>query len=222
MSDAIVDATLSQDKYSRVAVETMATKNFIALAGEVTTKGELNYKSIAQKVIKELGYTLPELHFSYKSPVVVKIHTQSSEIAHGVNQDGAGDQGMMFGYACEETKELMPIPIQIAHRLAEKIDEARKKKIIPYLRPDGKTQTTVSYNNGKSVKIEEIVLAVPHEESIQLLQVKDDLYKKVVIPVLKQFGFSIEEKKCGCKWNRHLAYRRTGIRYRGYRKKNRC
>ncbi len=194
VSDAIVDAALSQDRYSRVAVETMVTKNFIALAGEVTTKDKLNYKTIAQKVIKKLGYIIPELNFSHKSPIVIKIHTQSSEIAQGVNQDGAGDQGMMFGYACDETDDLMPVPILLSHRLAERIDEVREKKIIPYLRPDGKTQTTVSYDNGRPKIVEEIVLAVPHKESVKLAEVKNDLYKKVVLPVLKQFGFSIEEK----------------------------
>ncbi len=195
VSDAIVDVALSQDKYSRVAVETMVTKNFIALAGELTTKGKLNYKSIAQKVIKELGYTVPQLNFSFKSPVIVKIHTQSPEIAQGVNQDGAGDQGMMFGYACSETEELMPLPILLAHRLAEKIDEVREKKIILYLRPDGKTQTTVQYDNGTPKKIEEVVLAVPHDESLQLIEVKNDLYKRVVQPVLGTFGFSMKEKQ---------------------------
>lgn len=194
VSDAIVDIALKQDRYSRVAVETMVTKNFIALAGELTTKGKLNYKSIAQKVIKDLGYTIPKLNFTYKSPMVIKIHTQSPEIAQGVNEDGAGDQGMMFGYACDETKELMPLPILLAHRLAERIDEVREKKIIPYLRPDGKTQATISYDNGKPVEVKEIVLAVPHEESIELSVVKNDLYKKVVVSVLKQFGYSIKEE----------------------------
>lgn len=194
VSDAIVDAALAQDKYSRVAVETMVTKNFIALAGELTTKGKLNYKSIAQKVIKGLGYTDPKLNFTYKSPIVIKIHTQSPEIAQGVNQDGAGDQGMMFGYACNETKDLMPLPILLAHRLAERIDEVREKKIIPYLRPDGKTQVTVAYENGTPVNLEEVILAVPHEESVQLSEVKNDLYKKVVVTILEQFGFLIAEK----------------------------
>lgn len=194
VSDAIVDAALEKDTYSRVAVETMVSKNFIALAGELTTKGKLNYKSIAQKVIKDLGYTIPKLNFSYRSPITIKIHTQSPEIAQGVNQDGAGDQGQMYGYACEETKEFMPLPIQLAHKLAQRIDEVREKKIIPYLRPDGKTQTTVSYENGKPVEVEEVVLAVPHEESVELPEVKNDLYYTVVLPVLKQFGFSIAEK----------------------------
>jgi len=194
-SDAIVDAALTQDKYSRVSVETLVTKNFIALAGELTTKGKLNYESIAKKVIKQLGYTIPKLNFTYKSPIVVKIHTQSPDIARGVDADGAGDQGMMFGYACCETKELMPLPIILAHRLAHKIDEVRQKKTLPYLRPDGKTQATVLYNNGKPVAIEEIVMAVPHEESISLTILKRDMFNYVVKPVLEQFGFKITDKK---------------------------
>jgi len=194
ISDAIVDAALYKDKYSRVAVETMVTKNFVALAGELTTKGKLNYKLIAQRVIKNLGYTSPALQFSYRSPMVIKIHTQSPEIAEGVNQDGAGDQGMMFGYACDETDDYMPFPILLAHRLAQRIDEVREKKIISYLRPDGKTQATISYENGKPLRVDEIVLAVPHKESVELLEVKNDLYKKVVVPVLMHFGFSIAEK----------------------------
>lgn len=194
VSDAIVDAALSVDKYSRIAVETMVSKNFIALAGELTTKGKLNYKTIAQQVIKKLGYTIPQLNFTYRSPIVIKIHTQSPEIAQGVNHDGAGDQGMMFGYACDETDVFMPLPIIVAHRLAQRIDEVREKNIIPYLRPDGKTQVTIAYENGRPKKVMEVVLAVPHRESIELSEVKNDLYKKVVVPILRRYGFSVSKK----------------------------
>ncbi len=194
VSDAIVDAALAQDKYSRVAVETMVTKNFIALAGEVTTSDKLDYKRIAQKVIKELGYIEKKFDFTYKSPIVVKIHTQSLDIARGVNADGAGDQGMMFGYACDETKSLMPMPIALAHSLAEKIDSVREKKIIRSLRPDGKTQVTIAYTNGKPTSVDEVVAAVAHTESISLDELKHFMFTHVVRPVLYIYGFKISEK----------------------------
>ena len=195
VSDAILDQALSQDRYSRVSVETLVTKNYVILAGEITTKGKMNYKKIARNLIKKLGYTIPKLNFTYKSPIVVKIHTQSPEIAQGVNHDGAGDQGMMFGYACSETCSFMPLPIELSHKLAMAIDQARESKKIPYLRPDGKTQVTVRYENGKAVGIETVVLAVPHEELISLTQVKEDLFLHVVTPILSKFDFSIKRNQ---------------------------
>lgn len=178
-----------------MAVETIVTKNFLAMVGEVTTKAKLNYKKIAQKVITDLGYNIPKLNFSARSEMIIRIHTQSPEIAIGVDHLGAGDQGMMFGYATHETKEYMPLPIMLAHKLAEKIDDFRKSKQLPYLRPDGKTQVTIGYENEKPVNIENIVLAVPHSEEIDLRQVKEDLYKFVVIPLLYGRGFKLNINK---------------------------
>ncbi len=195
VSDAILDEALKVDKYSRVAVETMVTKNFLVMAGEVTTKAKLNYKKIAQRVVKSLGYIIPVLNFSDKSKIVVKIHTQSPEIAVGVDNLGAGDQGMMFGYASHETKELMPLPIMLAHRLAMGIDKLRETRRLPYLRPDGKTQVTVGYERGTPKTIENVVLAVPHSEKIKLNQVKEDLYKLLIIPELANYGFRINIKQ---------------------------
>lgn len=195
ISDAIVDEAIRQDKYSRVAVETMVTKNFICLAGEVTTKGKLNYKKITRDIIKKLGYTDPKLKFTYKSPINVKIHTQSPDIAVGVDNLGAGDQGMMFGYACSETLSLMPMTIEIAHKLSQQLDKVREKKILPYLRPDGKTQITIHYDGGKPELVETVVLAAPHKETVNIKQVKEDLYQKVVIPILKLYGFKISPKQ---------------------------
>lgn len=194
ISDSILDEALKQDKYSRVAVETLVTKNYVALAGEVTTKGKLSYKTIAKKIIKKLGYTDKKLGFSTNSPVVVKIHTQSPEIAQGVDALGAGDQGMMFGYACKETPTLMPLPIMLAHELAQGIDMARENKILPYLRPDGKTQVTVGYEKGVPKTIEQVVVAVPHEESVALKQVSNDLFTHMVVPVLNKHGLKISQK----------------------------
>ncbi|MBI5127059.1 methionine adenosyltransferase [Candidatus Roizmanbacteria bacterium] len=192
ISDAILDEALKKDKFSRVAVETLVTKNFIALAGEVTSKAKLNYKIIAGKVIRQLGYTNPKLKFTNKSPIIVKIHTQSPEIAVGVNKLGAGDQGMMYGFATDETKESMPLPIMLAHKLAMKIDELRETKRLPYLRPDGKTQITMSYENGKPVSVETVVIAVPHSEEVKLEQMKEDLYQQLIIKELTNYGLRIK------------------------------
>ena len=192
ISDAILDAALSEDKNSRVAVETMVTKNFVALAGEVTTKAKLNYEEIARGVIKRLGYNDLKLGFTYKLPMTIKIHTQSPEIAIGVDNLGAGDQGMMFDYATDETSNFMPATIEIAHKLAHGIDNLRTSGKLPYLRPDGKTQVTVKYENGRVVDIEKIVLAVPHQEKIELTQVKEDLYKLLINKVLNNYKLKIE------------------------------
>lgn len=192
VSDACLDAAYKQDPLSRVAVECLATKNYFAMAGEVTTKAKLDFEKIGRQTIKKLGYTNPEFKFHYqKSPLVVKIHKQSPDISQGVDIGGAGDQGMMFGYACKETKQLMPAPIIIAHRLAQKIDEVREKKAIPYLRPDGKSQVKVGYEKGKPVSVEQVVLAVPHGPQVVNEQIKKDLFEKVVMPVLKKFKFKI-------------------------------
>lgn len=194
VSDAIVDAALSEYSKSRVAIETVAGFNRMFILGEITTPAKLDYASIARKQIKRLGYTNPSLNFSDKSPIEVVVHTQSTEIAAGVNEEGAGDQGMMFGFACKETKDFMPLPIQLAQELTRAIDQARETKIVPYLRPDGKSQVTVNYNKGQAVGIQNVVLAVPHCEDITLADVTNDLYQRVVVPVLKRHGFLIDKK----------------------------
>jgi S-adenosylmethionine synthetase len=195
VSDAVLDAALSVDPLSRVAVETLVTTNRLVMAGEVTTKANLDYEAVARKVIKELGYLDPSLGFHYQSPIQVWIHQQSPDIALGVDNDGAGDQGMMFGYACSETPELMPLPIILAHRLAQEIDQARENGLLPYLRPDGKTEVSVRYENGRPVKVERVILAVPHQEKVETAQVKEDLHKRVVVPVLAAYGFDSAEKE---------------------------
>lgn len=190
ISDALVDAVLAKDPKGRVAVETLVTTNKIILAGEVTAKGKINFEKIARTVVKNLGYINPLFHFTDTSPVEIYIHTQSPEIAEGVDMEGAGDQGMMFGYACTETPEYMPLPIMLSHKLAQKIDEARTSTL-PYLRPDGKTQTTVTYKNGIPQKVTTVVIAVPHDEKISLEEVKHDVYTHIVQPILHTYGFSI-------------------------------
>lgn len=191
ISDAILDAALSKDKYSRVAVEALVTENYVSLAGELTTSGRLSYKGITRKVIRDLGYTNPEFKFTDKSPIAVKIHTQSPDIAAGVDKKGAGDQGMMYGFACSETEEFMPLPITLAHQLVKRVDEVREKKILKYLRPDGKSQVTVAYNSRKPVAVEKVVLAVPHSPDVSLEQVKDEVYKKVVLHVMRKYGYDV-------------------------------
>lgn len=194
ISDAILDDVLRQDKKGRVAIETVATFNKVFIVGEVTANAKVNYKDIARKRIRELGYIDPYLNFSDKSKIEVLVHEQSPEIAAGVKPKGAGDQGMMFGYACTETKSLMPLPISIAHALAKKVDKAREEKLLPYLRPDGKTQVTIEYKNGKPVAIKQVVIAVPHNEDVGLQIVKKDLYEKVVKEILEEFSFKVSEK----------------------------
>ena len=195
ISDAILDEVLKQDKTGRVALETVATFNRLILAGEITANAKIDYEKIARKRIKDLGYTNPIFNFSDKSTIEVYIHKQSPEIAKGVKKEtGAGDQGMMFGFACNETKTLMPLPITIAHALAKRLDETREKNVLNYLRPDGKTQVTVEYKNGFPYGIKQVVIAVPHNENVQLEQVKKDIYKKVVSETLEKFGFKINEK----------------------------
>lgn len=195
ISDAIVDAVLKQDPYGRVAVETVAAFNRLILAGEVTSKAKVDFKKVAQEQIRRLGYTGESFHFSDKSPIDSYVHEQSPEIAVGVTKkQGAGDQGMMFGFACTQTKELMPLPIRLAHALTERIDFVREKKILSYLRPDGKSQVTVDYKNNKPYRVTKVVLAVPHKESVKLTQVKNDLYKEVVKPVLTVYGFKVGKK----------------------------
>jgi S-adenosylmethionine synthetase len=193
VSDAILDEALRQDTKSRVAVETMVAFNKVIIVGEVTTAGKIDYEKIARTRIKDLGYTNPLFNFTYLSPVEVDIHEQSPEIYKGVKIQGAGDQGMMFGFACRETKSLMPMPITIAHKLAKELDKV-KKNTLPFLRPDGKTQVTIEYKNNQPVNIKQVVIAVPHDENKTLAEVKNALYKQVVKKVLDEFGFKISEK----------------------------
>lgn len=195
ISDAALDEVYKSDPYSRVAVECLATANRFVMAGEVTTKASLDFEKIARKVIKDLDYIRPECNFHHQTtPVDVFVHQQSPDIARGVDVGGAGDQGSMFGYACLETEQLMPAPIMIAHHLVQRVDEVRGKKLIPYLRPDGKSEVVVRYEKGKPVGVEKVVLAVPHEPKIENKQIKEDLYQWVVTPVLKEFKFKVKKR----------------------------
>ncbi len=194
ISDAVVDAVLAQDPFGHVAVETMAAHGHITLAGEVTANAKINYEQIARDQIKKLGYTDTKSGFSYKSPISLYVHEQSQEIKVGVDQKGAGDQGMMFGFACSQTPQFMPLPITLAHELTKKIDEVRESKVLDYLRPDGKSQVTVEYKNNRPYKVTSVVVAVPHREDKTLEEVKNDLYREVITPVLEKYGFKISKK----------------------------
>jgi S-adenosylmethionine synthetase len=207
ISDAILDEVYKEDRYGRVAVETLVTKNKVVVAGEVTTDSDVDYESVARNVIEKLGYVHDEYGFSHRSEIDVHIHTQSPEIYAGVKKKGAGDQGMMFGYACKETEELMPLPILLAHRLTELIDRSRELENICFLRPDGKSQVTVLYENGTPVKVTDVVIAVPHEEQVDLQEVKDVIYRDVVCKVLSEYGYSVDPK--------NLIVNGTGIWHKG-------
>lgn len=194
ISDAIVDAVLSQDPYGRTAVETLVAADKIVLAGEINTKAELDFEKIVRDEVTRLGYTHPEWGFSDASPIENYIHKQSPEIAVGVDDDGAGDQGIIFGYATNETPEYLPLPITLAHALARELDAARESEKLPHLRPDGKAQVVVRYENDQAVAVEHVTIATPHNEKISLDRVREDVYKNIIVPVLARYGFSIAEK----------------------------
>lgn len=192
ISDAIVDAALAQDPHARTGIETVAGANQISLYGEIKTTAKINYEAIARSTIERLGYTNPAWGFSFQESIFGNdVHQQSPEIALGVDQDGAGDQGMMFGYACTETPELMPLPIALAHALTRRIDSVRESGAIKWLRPDGKAQVTVRYENDVPVAAEKIVLAVAHDEATTAEQVRADAIREIIKPVLERYEFAL-------------------------------
>lgn len=191
ISDTILDALLAQDLNSRAGIETVAGANQICLYGEIKTSAKVDFEDLVRAKVKQLGYTVPSWGFSQESIFSNDIHQQSPEIAMGVDLDGAGDQGMMFGYACEDTPELMPLPIALAHALARRIDEARESGELKWLRPDGKAQVTVRYEDGKPVAVEKLVLAVAHSEEVTAEQVRVEAIKTIVSPVLQAYKFDL-------------------------------
>ena len=194
ISDAILDACLAQDPEARTGIEVLVAHDHVVLAGEVTTTANVDFAAIASQAIKELGYTVPAWGFHHKSPIENYIHTQSPEISIGVDDHGAGDQGMMFGYACKDTPELMPLPITLAHALTRAIDEARRSGTLPYLRPDGKAQVVVAYDGLKPIAVEHVTIAACHQEDTSAEQIKHDIYTHIVAPTLKHYGYTIAQK----------------------------
>jgi len=193
ISDAFLDEFLRQDPDSRVAVETMVTTDFVAVAGEVTSKANFDKRAqeeLVRKVIRDIGYDNKDLMFDTEScQVILKLHSQSPDISQGVTatkekEQGAGDQGLMFGYASNETKELMPMPILLAHKLTQKLAEVRKNKVLPWVRPDGKSQVSVRYENNKPTKIETIVISTQHAPEISQEHISKEIIDKVIKPVL--------------------------------------
>jgi S-adenosylmethionine synthetase len=193
ISDAILDAILAQDPKSRVAVETLVTTGQVVLAGEVTTNAYVDAAAIARETIAEIGYNHPEVGFdSHSCGVLTAIHSQSPDIARGVDraednekEQGAGDQGLMFGYATDETEMLMPLPIHLAHRIVEKLAEVRQKRKLPWLRPDGKSQVTIEYVNERPTRVHTVVVSTQHDESV-LDKKKDVVTEKAKREIIEQ------------------------------------
>ncbi|MDP1677955.1 MAG: methionine adenosyltransferase [Bacteroidota bacterium] len=187
ISDSILDALLTQDKYSRVAVETMVTTGQVIVAGEVTSNAYVDIHEVVRNTIREIGYTKAEYKFDAESCGILNaIHSQSADIAMGVNTGGAGDQGMMFGYANSETPELMPAAIMYAHQLVKKLADIRKKnlKLMPYLRPDAKSQVTIEYEGRKPVRVDAVVISTQHDPNVSQKRIKDDIINNVIKKVI--------------------------------------
>lgn len=192
ISDSILDAALKEDNKSRVACETSISKDTLFIFGEISTKAKLDYEKIAKDALRKIGYSVKGSGFDVDNcKVILGIQEQSSDIAQGVNSSlddenslGAGDQGIMFGFACDETKELMPLPISLAHRLAKRLEEARRNNILDYLMPDGKTQVTVEYVDDVPSRIDTVVVSTQHKDVIAIEKLREDVYNNIILPVI--------------------------------------
>ena len=185
ISDSVLDALIAQDKMSRVACEVLVTTGLAFVAGEITSRGYVEIPSLVRRVIGEIGYDRAEFGFdSHTCAVITAIDDQSPDIALGVDKGGAGDQGLMFGFACRETPQLMPLPIMLAHAITRRLAQVRRSGTIPYLRPDGKSQVTIEYEDGKPLRVDTVVVSSQHADGIKHAVIERDIIEKVVMPVL--------------------------------------
>ena len=185
ISDAVLDVLIAKDPTSRVACETLVTTGLAFIAGEVTTKAYADLPGIVRETIKGVGYTRAKYGFDYETCSVINaIHEQSPDIAQGVDPGGAGDQGLMFGYACRETEELMPLPIMLAHKLTRRLTQVRRDEVLDYLRPDGKSQVTIEYDGDKPVRVEAVIISAQHSSMVPMETIREDIREKVIEAVI--------------------------------------
>jgi S-adenosylmethionine synthetase len=195
ISDSVLDAILAKDPLGRVACETLVTTGMAVVAGEITTNCYVDIPKIVRNTIRDIGYTRAKFGFDCENcAVLTSIDEQSPDIALGVNVQGAGDQGMMFGFACNDTPELMPMPIMLAHKLAMKLADVRKAKALDYLRPDGKTQVTIEYDNDKPIRVDTIIVSTQHSEKVEQPQIKKDVIEHIIKPVIPEGFFDKNTK----------------------------